>query len=208
MKRKNRAIAIIILLPLIAGRFFGCTKKPSGDDESTTAAPTAQQSDVFFETEEVSETLPPTTEIKKEPSTEKTAPSQSAATTEKEPAKEESTSSKYTRTGESVFSDDPDNKYISAVASKYNLDKSLLAAVYTIPDADGNMVMEFDGTKDENGKLIRDENTLKAIYTVDKSLNSKRASKDAKLNEYSSIESKTMFFTVTKYIIPKFENEL
>ena len=68
--------------------------------------------------------------------------------------------------------------------------------------------MEFDGTKDENGKLIRDENTLKAIYTVDKSLNSKRASKDAKLNEYSSIESKTMFFTVTKYIIPNFENEL
>lgn len=208
MKRKNRAIALIILLPLFAGCFFGCTKKPSGDDESTTAAPTAQQSDVFFETEEVSETLPPTTEIKKEPSTEKTAPSQSAAPTEKETAKEESTSSKYTRTGESVFSDDPDNKYISAVASKYNLDKSLLAAVYTIPDADGNMVMEFDGTKDENGKLIRDENTLKAIYTVDKNLNSKRASKDAKLNEYSSIESKTMFFTVTKYIIPKFENEL
>ena len=70
MKRKNRAIALIILLPLFAGCFFGCTKKPSGDDESTTAAPTAQQSDVFFETEEVSETLPPTTEIKKEPSTE------------------------------------------------------------------------------------------------------------------------------------------
>lgn len=121
---------------------------------------------------------------------------------------ESESSTKYERTGESVFTDDPSNKYIAAVAEKYNLNTSLLAAVYTIPDADGNMVMEFDGTTDENGRLIRNADTLIAIYTVDKSLNSKRASNDSSKNEYSLIEAKTMFFSVTKYIIPRFENEL
>lgn len=121
---------------------------------------------------------------------------------------ESESSTKYARTGESVFTDDPSNKYIAAVAEKYDLNAALLAAVYTIPDADGNMVMEFDGTTDENGRLIRNADTLIAIYTVDKSLNSKRASNDSSKNEYSLIESKTIFFSVTKYIIPKFENEL
>lgn len=118
------------------------------------------------------------------------------------------TTAKYERTGESVFSDDPSNKYIEAVASKYNIDTALLAAVYTIPDADGNIVMEFDGTTDDTGRILRNADTLIAIYTVDKSLNSKRASNDKAKNEYSTIEAKTMFFSVTKYIIPKFENEL
>ena len=121
---------------------------------------------------------------------------------------EESTTSKYTRTGESVFTDDKNNKYLSAVAKKYNLDADTLVAIYTIPDANGNIVLEFDGSKDENGKPVRNEKTLVAIYSIDKEFNSKRASEDSSLNEYSDIEMKTMFFTVNKYLIPKFENEL
>ncbi len=121
---------------------------------------------------------------------------------------QESTSSKYTRTGESVFTDDKNNKYLDAVSKKYNLDADTLVAIYTIPDANGNIVLEFDGSKDENGKPVRNEKTLVAIYSIDKEFNSKRASEDSSLNEYSDIEMKTMFFTVNKYLIPKFENEL
>lgn len=210
MKTKIKTAVSFLLILCTAMSLFACGKKTPADESTTQTEPVAEsayETGASSEPEETALTSVPATEKKSEP-TEAEPATQERESTEKETQKEESTTSKYTRTGESVFSDDPDNKYISAVASKYKLDKSLLAAVYTIPDADGNMVMEFDGTKDENGKLIRNENTLKAIYTIDKSLNSKRASKDSKLNEYSSLEAKTMFFTVTKYIIPKFQNEL
>lgn len=211
MKTKIKTAASFLLILCMALSFFSCGKKTPADEstaQTDSVAESVYESGALSEPEETVSTSAPATEKKSEPTEAAEPATKERESTEKETQKEESTTSKYTRTGESVFSDDPDNKYISAVASKYKLDKSLLAAVYTIPDADGNMVMEFDGTKDENGKLIRNENTLKAIYTIDKNLNSKRASKDSKLNEYSSLEAKTMFFTVTKYIIPKFQNEL
>jgi hypothetical protein len=70
------------------------------------------------------------------------------------------------------------------------------------------MVLEFDGSTDGNGKLIRTKDTLIAIYTIDKNLNSKRASENRSLNEYSYGEMKVMFISTTKYIMPEFENEL
>ena len=53
--------------------------------------------------------------------------------------------------------------------------------------------------------IIRNKNTLIAIYSIDKALNSKRASEDRKLNEYSFGEMKVMFFSTTTYIMPEFE---
>ena len=76
------------------------------------------------------------------------------------------------KTGEMAFSDDPNNRYISAVATKYSLDSSTLVALYTVPENDANIVLEFDGSKDSNGKLIRTDKTLVAIYSIDKALNS------------------------------------
>lgn len=216
MKKLYRVFLLFLITVCVTAFLFsGCKKEPAASFESTEGAP--ESTECFAEesapSESILASLPPETTAKTSPVTENTkttAPATKTETTSEcvsESAASES-STKYERTGESVFTDDPSNKYINAVAVKYNVDSGLLAAVYTIPDADGNMVMEFDGTKDENGKLLRNADTLVAIYTVDKSLNSKRASNDKRKNEYSTIESKTMFFSVTKYIIPKFENEL
>ncbi len=111
------------------------------------------------------------------------------------------------KTGEMAFSDAPDNRYINAVATKYGLDSNTLVALYTVPENDSNIVLQFDGSKDSNGKLIRTEKTLVAIYSIDRALNSKCASKDSAKNEYPYGEMMVMFMTTTKYIMPEFENQ-
>ena len=111
------------------------------------------------------------------------------------------------KTGDMAFSDDPNNRYISSVASKYGLDSSNLVALYTVPENDSNIVLEFDGSKDSNGRLIRTDKTLVAIYSIDRSLNSKCASKDNNKNEYPYGEMMVMFMTTTKYIMPEFEGQ-
>ena len=120
----------------------------------------------------------------------------------------ETTEKVYQKTGEMAFSDKSDNKYIKAIVTKYGVNEKNLVALYTVPDNDGNLVLEFDGSTDAQGKLIRNESTLIAIYSIDKNLNSKRASENSSLNEYSYGEMKVMFISTTKYIMPEFEAEL
>lgn len=125
------------------------------------------------------------------------------------PTKTESTTVReLKKTGEMEFSDSAKNKYLTSVAKKYKLDTDNLVAIYTVPDNNGNLVLEFNGELDENGKPIRTAETLIAIYSIDKELNSKRASENTELNEYSYGEMKVMFMSTTKYIMPKFEKEL
>lgn len=112
------------------------------------------------------------------------------------------------KTGDMAFSDDPSNRYISSVASKYGVDPSTLAVLYTVPQNDSNIVLEFDGTKNSNGTLIRNSDTLIAIYSIDASLNSKCASKNKAKNEYPYGEMMVMFISVNQYILPEFQNEL
>ena len=126
-----------------------------------------------------------------------------------EPTEAPTTTEKvYQKTGEMAFSDSADNKYIKAIVNKYGVNAKNLVALYTVPDNDGNIVLEFDGTTDSNGKLIRNKDTLISIYSIDKNLNSKRASEKLSLNEYSYGEMKVMFISTTKYIMPEFEAEL
>lgn len=133
-------------------------------------------------------------------------PPSTQAPTEQTPT--ETTEKVYKKTGEMAFSESSDNKFIKSVADKYGLDTKNLVVFYTVPENNGNMVLEFDGTTDSNGKLIRNKDTLVAIYTIDKDLNSKRASKNSSLNEYSYGEMMVMYMTTTKYIMPEFEAEL
>ncbi len=115
------------------------------------------------------------------------------------------TTKTYEKTGEMAFSDDKNNRYIDAVSQKYGVASENLVALYTVPENDSNLVLEFDGTKNADGAPIRNKDSLIAIYSIDKALNSKRASQDRNLNEYSYGEMKVMFFSTTTYIMPEFE---
>lgn len=160
----------------------------------TTTAPQATQEEITFEAT-IEETLPTT-----EPA---------ALPTPEEPVSESTTapapSISVEKTGEMAFSDEADNRYISAIATKYGVDAKKLVALYTVPENDSNIVLEFDGSENADGSLIRNKSTLVAIYSIDRGLNSKRASEDKALNEYSYGEMKVMFFSTTTYIMPEFE---
>jgi CxxC motif-containing protein len=109
------------------------------------------------------------------------------------------------KTGTMAFSDSPDNRYVNAIAKKYKVPAKTLVALYTVPENDSNIVLEFDGTKNDDGTLKRNKDTLIAIYSINKNLDSKRASEDESLNEYTYGEMKVMFFSTTTYIMPEFD---
>lgn len=136
-----------------------------------------------------------------------TAPPTQPVVTEPQtaPSTEETTMGK---TGEMAFSDSKDNRYIKAIADKYSVNSANLVAIYTVPQNDANMVLEFSGKTDASGRLVRDASTLVAIYTIDASLNSKRASKNSSKNEYDYGEMSVMFIAVTTYIMPEFKDYL
>ncbi|MBO5463408.1 MAG: hypothetical protein J6A49_08855 [Clostridia bacterium] len=216
----------IKVLAVISALFILCacgkmtdSKYETTDNYSTTAPSTTSAYNFYTQavnisipdtsvtpssTQPVTET-PVTNEILQTQET--TTIQQAPIVTEKETVAQ-TTEKVYEKTGEMVFSDSADNKYIKAVTTKYGVDAKTLAVLYTVPDNDGNIVLQFDGSTDANGKLIRNESTLIAIYSVDKNLNSKCASEDHSLNEYSYGEMKVMFISTTKYIMPEFQEEL
>ncbi len=120
----------------------------------------------------------------------------------------ESTTKVYEKTGDMAFSDDAENKYIKAVTDKYKINPENVVVLYTVPDNDGNLVLEFDGSADNTGKKIRNKDTLVAIYSIDRNLNSKCASEDKTKNEYSYGEMKVIYFSTTTYIMPEFADKL
>lgn len=202
----KKILPIIICLGILVSLCAcGSSEKDATEAYNTTAPVT---------TETITTTQPNTTEPTVE---EQTIPatepiSDTVSTTEPAPRPtvtdaptEETTLGK---TGEMAFSNSPDNRYIKAVADKYSVNANNLVAIYTVPQNDSNMVLEFNGTKDSSGKLVRDSSTLVAIYTIDANLTSKRASKDSSKNEYDYGEMYVMFLTVTTYIMPEFEDKL
>ncbi len=220
--KKNfvKVLAVIsALLMLCACGKVSASKYEPTDNYNTTAPSTT--SAYNFHTEAVDISIPETSIIPSstQPATEtpvtyEVTESQQIVVTQQVPVITEqetvaqTTEKVYEKTGKMVFSDSADNKYIKAVANKYGVDAKSLAVLYTVPDNDGNIVLQFDGSTDTNGKLIRNESTLIAIYSVDKNLNSKRASQDRSLNEYSYGEMKVMFISTTQYIMPEFQDEL
>ena len=123
---------------------------------------------------------------------------------------------KYKRTGIVAFSDSADNKYIKLISEKYDVPASLLAAIFIIPyegmedEADGNMVLRFDGSKDDKGKLIRTKDTLKTIYTIDAKGNCERLSVDgSESSDFNMFQKRAiLLYAVKDEIMPKFQKEL
>lgn len=113
------------------------------------------------------------------------------------------------KSGDMIFTDDPSNQFIQAVAEKYGLDTSRLAAIYTEPPADTNMVWEFNGMADENGKLIRNADTLKYVYTV--TADCSGITRAGGLRDNDGISAAAGYFlmqSTKQLILPKFQEQL
>ncbi len=199
-----------VFVTVLAGCGFGFLKG-NGKAEVIHNTETLPPQEVLQPTEaEQTQASPANPEISQgESSTEADTTTEKQETTEKPTGEEPSSDlTEIQKTGDMAFSDDPNNKFINAVSQKYKVNAQNLVALYTVPENDANTVLEFDGSKGSDGKLIRNEDTLVAIYTIDAALNSKCASKDSSKNEYPYGEMMVMYMSVTKYIMPEFESEL
>lgn len=107
------------------------------------------------------------------------------------------------------YSDNPNNKYICAVADKYGVDKScLVALIKTNAVYPGANVLQFTGERDENGKLVFSKKTFVAIYDIsDTDGTIKRASRNNSENDgFTEDESEKTFMLFEMFVIRKLDD--
>lgn len=180
---------IIPLFLLLAVLLCGCGAKP---DAETTGSAAETQTAASAQAE-------PTP-------TETTAPPQTAAAN---PAAQNAKDSTTEKVGEMRFTDDENDKFIQAIVQKYGADPARLACIYAVPEADNNHVFEFDGTTDENGKLLRNARTLKYVYSLNRDCTViTRAGGRSGNDGLSTVQGVAIFEVTKKFVLPKFETEL
>lgn len=79
--------------------------------------------------------------------------------------------------GENKLSDNPDNEFIALVSEKYDVNPELLVAIYSVPDTGVNYVIEFAGSRDSDGNIIKSPDTLSKLYYIDLDRNIKIATR-------------------------------
>ncbi|MGN0520687.1 MAG: hypothetical protein ACI4LB_08095 [Candidatus Fimenecus sp.] len=183
---------IFSLVLLFAVLLSGCGAKPNAQETTTIAPQTTVQSDVT--------STPDITAGQTETTT--TAPTSTALETSVPFSMPE-------KKGEMAFTDDPNDKFIQAIVQKYGSDPARLACIYAVPEADNNHVFEFNGKTDANGKLIRNEDTLKYVYTLNADCSTiTRAAGFTGNDGLSAAQGYAIFEVTKKLVLPEFEEEL
>lgn len=192
----KRIIALVLTVLMLTLLLFGCGAKTADDATQTSAAPetTTQSNDTTLPAATAAPTQEKTTAP---PAKESPAPETTAAFTMPE------------KTGDMYFTDDADNKFIQVVVQKYGSDPARLACIYVVPEGDSNHVFEFNGKTDQNGKLIRNKNTLKYVYTINATCTEITRAGGVTGNDGLSAAQGLVVMQLTKeLILPEFEEEL
>ncbi len=71
------------------------------------------------------------------------------------------------KNGDNILSDHYENEFIKLISTSYNVDSDLLVAIYSEPDTGNNFVLQFDGTKDSAGNIVKSPDTLEKVYQID-----------------------------------------
>lgn len=190
----KRIFPLVLLIAVFLG---GCGLKPASDAQETeTAAPqtTAQNEATYAPAQTVDETEVKTTVATH---TASVTPETTAAFSMPE------------KKGEMLFTDDPNDKFIQAIVQKYGSDPARLACIYAVPEADNNHVFEFNGKTDKNGKLIRNADTLKYVYSLNADCSTiTRAAGFTGNDGLSAAQGYAIFEVTKKLVLPEFEEEL
>lgn len=111
----------------------------------------------------------------------------------------------FTKTGDNMISDSPDNEFIKLVVDKKGVDAEYLVAIYAVPDLGNNFVLEFSDKRDDNGNVIRSPKTLKRIYHINKERNITVATGKPTGNEGVDYGTSLMtYYLVTDVVMPEF----
>lgn len=104
-----------------------------------------------------------------------------------------------------------DNKFIKIVNKAYGIDVKLLSAVFALPDTGQNYVLEWNGKTDGGGKILRNADTLRRCYLIDKNgkVTAIAAVDQSERMNMSRAENKLAMETlIKKVILPEIENQL
>lgn len=71
------------------------------------------------------------------------------------------------KNGDNILSDHYENEFIKLVSANYNVDSDLLVAIYSEPDTGNNFVLQFNGTRDSDGNIVKSPDTLEKVYQID-----------------------------------------
>lgn len=113
------------------------------------------------------------------------------------------------KSGDMIFTDDANNKFIRAVVDKYGVDAKLLAGIYANPASDSNFIWQFNGKTDANGKLIRNPDTLKYVYIITADCKTvARAGGLVGNDGMSAASGYLMMQTAKKMMIPQVQDKL
>ncbi len=189
-----KKLYILILSAVLALSFCSCSFSGK-ENKGTTDLPINENTSSASETQTTEDGLS-TSNVQTEANTN--------ADTTKPP---ETTEKSGKQTPVTYYSENPNNKYISAVVSKYGVDAStLVALIKTNASTPGATVLQFSGEKDSKGNLIKTEDTLKYVYDIRDSGAIKKASGKKTDNDgYSYIESYVNYNLAVKYIIPQLD---
>ncbi len=157
-------------------------------------------------TDDPSSTAAPFT-VETPPST--TAPESTAPQTAAPAAPTESTTAAPQKKGDMIFTEDANDPFMQAIVQKYNVDPARLAGIYMSPASDSNYFWEFDGTTDANGKLVRNADTLKYVYTVTADRSKICRTGGLTGNDgLTAAQGYVVFETNKQLMVPKFEARL
>ena len=111
----------------------------------------------------------------------------------------------FTKTGDNMISDSPDNEFIKLVVDEKGVDAEYLVAIYAVPDLGHNFVLEFSDKRDDNGNVVRSPKTLKRIYHINKERNITVATGKPTGNEGVDYGTSLMtYYLVTDVVMPEF----
>ena len=105
------------------------------------------------------------------------------------------------KNGDNILSDHYNNEFIKLVSNEYGVDTDLLVAVYSVPDTGNNFVLQFDGTKDSSGNIVKSPDTLKKVYQIDLERNIKVATGTKQGNVGVSYAEGMLCFNMVKKLV-------
>ena len=188
-----KVFKIIICFILITFLLCSCNKNIPFDTETAESAIESTSVTVTTELEETSK------------GTSVTKSYNNAGTQAETTAKVES----IEKVGDMVFTNSADNKFISAISSKYNISCDLLACLYTSTNEDRNYVWQFKDSRDDSGRVIKTADTLQYVYIVSQDCTTiKRTGGFTGNTNISAAEGYIVFQAAKKMQIPQHQQEL
>ncbi len=204
MKKHLFALTLILVIFLMC---VGCSGTNNDDNTTSTTESTTVSSEVSTEaTEKQTEkqTSQTITNNNDNTTTTTTKKSQSNPLISDEDLEKIENSN-----AEVYFTDNPNNKYIVAIANKYGAKKENLVALIKVnAEIPSAMVFEFSGKKDENGELVMTYDEFKYFYNIDESNNKTiRVSKNGVGNDgVNFVEAQVYLMIAREYLIPELPN--